>query len=129
MLSDRDRLLSTPSPYGERNPQLHSSPRTAPPPRSAGPPPPIDNAACIALATAALREAREAAAKQSSTSTQNPKGPADVARVTIDLSHRRIASLPLEVVELIKDEIERSVYRLEVCSVTYMLPVPTFLRF
>ncbi|KAL7275971.1 RAM signaling network component [Rhizina undulata] len=73
-----------------------------------GPPVPIDKAACISLVTNALKEAREKVnsniirnGSASSVESQRPG-------VTIDLSHQKIANIPLEVIELIKDEIERS---------------------
>jgi hypothetical protein len=85
-----------------------------------GPPPPIDNAACVALIAGALKGARE---KTRELLSRNGAAHGDNGiqkpGVTLDLSHQRIANIPIEVIELIKDEIERSVVDHHRC-----IPVP-----
>jgi hypothetical protein len=88
-------------------------------------PPPIDNAACVALIAGALKGARE---KTRELLSRNGASPADNGGsngmqkpgVTLDLSHQKIANIPIEVIELIKDEIERSVGDRHRC-----IPVPS----
>ncbi|KAH8151123.1 uncharacterized protein LAJ45_04825 [Morchella importuna] len=63
-----------------------ATPTPTPPPI----PPPLDKASCITLVTHTLADAR---------ARGDP--------VTIDLSHQRIAAIPVEVLELVKCEIER----------------------
>lgn len=79
------------------------------------PPVPIDKTTCIALVTDALREAREKnrEAELRGRGNNSPDLGAQQqfyqrSGVTIDLSHQKISNIPLEVIELIKDEIERS---------------------
>ncbi|KAA8900660.1 RAM signaling pathway protein-domain-containing protein [Sphaerosporella brunnea] len=73
-----------------------------------GPPPPIDNAACVALVTGALKGAREKTRELLSRNGTSPgENGTQKAGITLDLSHQKIASIPIEVIELIKDEIER----------------------
>lgn len=70
---------------------------------------PIDDAACYSLVANALKDARE---KTWELLSKNGSSPGEIslqkAGVTLDLSHHKIANIPLEVIELIKDEIERS---------------------
>lgn len=75
---------------------------------------PIDKSVCISLVTNALKVAREHIAAERKAQGHGHNSP-DLGGiqyprpgVTINLSHSRIASIPLEVLELIKDEIERS---------------------
>jgi len=79
------------------------------------PPVPIDKTTCIALVTNALKEAREKnrEAELRGRGNNSPDLGAQQqfyqrSGVTIDLSHQKISNIPLEVIELIKDEIERS---------------------
>lgn len=74
---------------------------------------PIDKAVCISLVTNALKVARDHIAAEREARGRGYNSP-DLGGiqyprpgVTINLSHSRIASIPLEVLELIKDEIER----------------------
>lgn len=75
---------------------------------------PIDKAACISLVISALKAAREeiTAEREARGRGNNSPDPGGIQYprpgVTINLSHQKIASIPLEVLELIKDEIERS---------------------
>lgn len=141
MASHDAPLVSTPSPSpypsADRMPQLQGnqgSPHGGPVPRREGPPAPIDNTACTALVASALRAAREKAREVDMQAARTPNsgpGSGEMGQrpgITIDLSHSRIASLPLEAVELIKDEIERSIYRPEVCTITYLPPSVFSLR-
>jgi hypothetical protein len=78
-------------------------------------PAPIDKATCITLVTNALRDARERNRDAELRGVRGNNSPDLSAQqqfyqrlgVTIDLSHQRISDIPLEMVELIKDEIER----------------------
>lgn len=72
------------------------------------PAPPIDDAACTALVHTALLKARAKAIALAATPA-SPSDPPSRVGVTIDLSHHKIARLPVEVIDLIRDEIERSV--------------------
>jgi hypothetical protein len=77
-----------------------------------GPPPPIDTAACVALIAGALKGAREKTRElllSSKNGAAHGGNGIQKPGVTLDLSHQRIANIPIEVIELIKDEIERSV--------------------
>jgi len=71
---------------------------------------PLDHSACVSLFVSSLKSAREKTrellAKNGSSTTEQS---VQKAGVTLDLSHHRIANIPVEVIELIKDEIERSV--------------------
>lgn len=80
-----------------------------------GPPVPIDDAACTALIVNALDEARELARKK--TQELLHKGatlPDELLQqqpgVTLDLGHKRIGNFPVEVIELMRDVVERSVF-------------------
>jgi hypothetical protein len=70
----------------------------------------VDDTTCTALVTNALKEARE---KTRELLSKNGASPGETsllkAGVTLDLSHHKIANIPVEVIELIKDEIERLV--------------------
>ncbi|KAG0639569.1 RAM signaling pathway protein-domain-containing protein [Tuber brumale] len=78
------------------------------------PPVPIDKTTCIALVANALRKAREnnREAELRGRGNNSPDLGAQQqlyqrSGVTIDLSHQKISNIPLDVIELIKDEIER----------------------
>lgn len=94
---------------------MQSQQLSAPVPRQNGPPVPIDNATCVSLVVNALNQARDKARdienrSRNGASLGEIPGSSLRPGVTIDLSHAKIANIPLEVIELIKDEIERSVY-------------------
>lgn len=82
--------------------------------------PPLDHQACVSLVINSLKEAREKARQVSSVSP--PEQSTQRPGVTIDLSHQRIAAIPLEVIELIKDEIERSA--VAACRAVYTTDIP-----
>ncbi|KAI5778241.1 RAM signaling pathway protein-domain-containing protein [Geopyxis carbonaria] len=91
---------------------MQSQQLSAPVPRQNGPPVPIDNATCLSLVVNALNQARDKA-REIETRSRNGASLGEIPGsslrpgVTIDLSHAKIANIPLEVIELIKDEIER----------------------
>lgn len=78
--------------------------------------PPIDTPTCIALIQKSLLDSREksreieaARARAAEIDAATPHPPTIKVGITIDLSHHKIASLPVEGIELIREEIERSV--------------------
>lgn len=80
-----------------------------PGPRQTGQHGPIDNATCLSIVQSTLQLARERARASVAISQVELTGSQQLQRpgVTIDLSHRGIVNIPIEVIELIKDEIER----------------------
>lgn len=89
-----------------------------------GPPPPIDNATCVSIFVGSLKDAREKT-RELLSKGGTPTGENAILKpgVTLDLSHKKIANIPFEVLELIKDEIERSV---QVHSYRPFFPFPRF---
>ena len=100
---------------------IHHEHLSVPDAHPKGPPTPLDNAACMRLIVKALAEAR---GKTQELLAKNGALPAETAiqkpGLTLDLSHQRISNIPLEVIELIKDEIERLVLS---TVERYLLPV------
>ena len=75
------------------------------------PHPPIENAACLSLVERALKDAREKTLELVAGNAASPAAAAQAQKsgLSINLCHSRIATIPLEVIELIRDEIERLV--------------------
>jgi hypothetical protein len=69
-------------------------------PQGAGPLPPVTTEDVVSLARAAISSSREESRRADDVSSSG---------ITVDLTHKNIARLPDEVIDIIKDEIERSV--------------------
>ena len=100
----------TPSPHAmpttpHQQPQLLSVSGS----RNGNGPAPIDNATCVSIFVGSLKDAREKTRELLSKGTPTGENAMLKTGITLDLSHKKIANIPLEVIELIKDEIERSV--------------------
>jgi hypothetical protein len=76
-------------------------------PQGAGPPPPVTTEDVVSMARAAISASREESRRADDALSSG---------ITVDLTHKNIARLPDEVIDIIKDEIERSVVAISLSS-------------